>query len=356
MKKEARLLYSRAADSLVLGVDHFNRSWDRGRTEAVLIFLDRAFELLLKAVIVQKGGQIRDKKDGSLTIGHDACLRLCFSDAKVKCLNAEDVMSLQNLNSLRDAAQHYIVEPSEGQLYVYSQAAVTTFKRLADEALGMSLGDDVPDRMVVVSASPPADFGALLDLEFEDIKRMVAPGSRKRLDAHARIRTMAVLERSLEGERSQPTTNELNKIVTRINGGEEWRSIFPGVATIYIDPVEAGIGLNLRITKATGEAIHLVSEGTPGSAVVAVKRVSELDYYSLGFADLHEKLKKKDDRVGTNKLSYLIKREGLKESLDHAKMISIGKTRHQRYSPKSLDHLYKIITEGDINAIWASRN
>ena len=355
MKKEARLLYARALDSLVIGVDHFNRCWDRGRTESVLIFLDRAFELLLKAIIVHKGGSIRDKRDKALTIGHDACLRLCFSDAKVKCLGEEDVISLQNLNNLRDAAQHYIVEPSEGQLYVYAQAAVTAFRRLAKDGLGLNLGDDVPDRMVVVSANPPASFGALLDLEFADIKKMVAPKSRKRLDAHARLRTMAVLEKSLEGERSQPTTAELNKIVKRINAGEAWRDIFPGVATIYIDPEESGIGLSLRITKNKGEAVHLVSEGAPGAAVVAVKRVAELDYFSLGFTDLLAKLKKKDPRVGFNKLGYLIKRENLQKNSECMKTFMVGKTKHVRYSPKALDHLYKIVTTENIDEIWSSR-
>lgn len=356
MKKETKLLYSRAVDSLVMGVDHFNRCWDRGRTEAVLIFLDRAFELLLKAIIVERGGSIRDKRDATRTLGHHSCLRQCFSNPKVRCLSDEDVVALQNLNSLRDAAQHYIVEPSEGQLYVYAQSAVTMFKRLTADALGLEISAHVPDRMVVISASPPQNFGALLDFEFEDIRSMVAPGSRRRLDAHARLRSIAVLERSLEGERAQPTTGELNKVIGRINAGEAWRDIFPGVATIYIDPDNgAGVGLALRISKSQGEAVHLVSEGGAGAAVVAVRRVDELAYFSLGFRDILDKLKLKDSRVGFNKLSYLITREGLKEDPDCAKMIRIGGTNHQRYSPKALDHLYRIVTEHDIDEIWASR-
>lgn len=90
MKRETKLLYRRAVDSLVMGVDHFNRCWDRGRTEAVLIFLDRAFELVLKAIIVERGGRIREKNDTSLTIGFDSCLRQCISVEKLKCLSEED--------------------------------------------------------------------------------------------------------------------------------------------------------------------------------------------------------------------------------------------------------------------------
>ncbi len=37
MRKECKTLHAKAVDSLVLAVDHFNRAWDRGRTEAVLI-------------------------------------------------------------------------------------------------------------------------------------------------------------------------------------------------------------------------------------------------------------------------------------------------------------------------------
>jgi hypothetical protein len=110
MRKEARTLYGKAADSLVLAVDHFNRIWDRGRTEAVLILLDRAFELLLKAVIIHRNGKIREKGNSSLTIGFDSCLRKCISEEPIRCLMEDEAVTLQNLNSLRDAAQHYFTD------------------------------------------------------------------------------------------------------------------------------------------------------------------------------------------------------------------------------------------------------
>jgi hypothetical protein len=54
LKKETRLLKAKALSSLLLGVEHFNRPWDVGRTDAVLIFLDHSFEMLLKAAILQR--------------------------------------------------------------------------------------------------------------------------------------------------------------------------------------------------------------------------------------------------------------------------------------------------------------
>jgi hypothetical protein len=107
MRKECKTLHVKAVDSLVVAVDHFNRAWDdRGRTEAALILLDRAFELLLKAIIVHRAGgnAIREKKKEGMTIGFDLCLRNCLSDVDLKCLNEDEVVAPQSLNTLRDAA------------------------------------------------------------------------------------------------------------------------------------------------------------------------------------------------------------------------------------------------------------
>ena len=60
MKQLPKALFAKSLDSLVLAIEHFNRPWDRGRHEAVLILLDRAFELLLKSLILHQGGKIRE--------------------------------------------------------------------------------------------------------------------------------------------------------------------------------------------------------------------------------------------------------------------------------------------------------
>jgi hypothetical protein len=76
MRREAKELLERSLDSLLTSIRHFNDPMDRGRQDAVLIFLDRAFELLLKATIVHRGGVIREAGEKH-TIGHDKCIRRC---------------------------------------------------------------------------------------------------------------------------------------------------------------------------------------------------------------------------------------------------------------------------------------
>lgn len=111
MRREAKTLLRKAIESLTLSVDHFNRPCDCGRQEAVLIFLDRAFELLMKSVIVHKGGPIREANSKE-TIGSDHCVRKCLNDGTVRCLTEEEALTAQITNSLRDAAQHYMIEIS----------------------------------------------------------------------------------------------------------------------------------------------------------------------------------------------------------------------------------------------------
>ena len=158
MRKESRTLHAKAVDSLVLAVDHFNRAWDRGRTEAVAILLDRSFELLLNAIIVHRAGgsAIREPGKQGMTLGFDACLRKCLSDAQLKCIDEDDAVALQALNTLRDAAQHYMVEMAEEHLYIHAQSAVTLFGRLTGDIFGRHLADDIPRRILPVCAKVPS--------------------------------------------------------------------------------------------------------------------------------------------------------------------------------------------------------
>jgi hypothetical protein len=50
------MLLEKATDSLLLGIEKFNCPFERGRVTSILIFLDHAFEMVLKAAILHRGG------------------------------------------------------------------------------------------------------------------------------------------------------------------------------------------------------------------------------------------------------------------------------------------------------------
>ncbi len=349
MKREARVLFAKAIDSLVLSIEHFNRPWDRGREEVVLILLDRSFELLLKAAIVHQGGKIREPR-AKETIGHEKCVRKCLTDAQVKCLDEDQALTIQIINSLRDAAQHYLLEISEQQLYLYAQAGVTLVDSLLRDVFDKTLTDFLPERVLPISTSPPKDLHVLMAAEFAEIKEMVKPRSRRRLEARAKLRSLAIVESSLRGERSQPSKGELDRLLGDVSSNKSWEDVFPGVASLSLDTAGSGLSVSLRITKKSGEPVSLVPEGTPGATLIAVKRVNELSFYSLGLKDLAEKVGLTSPRALT-----VVQELDLQSDDDYFKEIAVGKVKYKRYSSAALDRVREELPNLDLDDIWSRR-
>lgn len=198
MKKEAKHLYIKAIDSLTLSIELFNRPNDCARIHGILIFMDHSFEMLLKAAILHKGGKIKEKR-AKETIGFSACVRRAFSIEGIKFLSEEEVLTLQSLNGLRDAAQHYTLEISEQHLYFQAQAGLTLFRDIVRKVFDIELKTELPVRVLPLSTIPPTDIQAFFDSEVSDIKKLLQPKSRKRLEALEKLRALAIVENSIQG-------------------------------------------------------------------------------------------------------------------------------------------------------------
>lgn len=156
LRPDVERLLSQAVDSLTNGVDHFNRSSDQGRQASVLIFLEHACEILLKAGLLQRGSDIRDGATG-YTISFDNCLNRGADDGDVKFLADDERATLRVLNGLRDQAQHYLVDVSEQVLYTVAQSTLTLFGKLVARLFGISLAERLPRRVLPLRPTrPPA--------------------------------------------------------------------------------------------------------------------------------------------------------------------------------------------------------
>jgi hypothetical protein len=349
MKREARLLLHKACDSLVLSIELFNRPHDRGRVSGVLIQLDHSFEMLLKAALLHKGGRIREKR-AKETIGFDACVRRGLSGGPVKFLTEEQALTLQTINGLRDAAHHHLLEISEGQLYVHMQSGVTLFRDLLRQVFGQELRDYLPTRVLPVSTTPPADLATLFDSEVDEIRKLLRPGKRRRIEAEARLRPLAILDSTIRGEKGQPSAGDLRRIGQELVGDRKWPEVFLGVAAVEISSDGAGPTLSLRLSKKEGIPIQLVPEGTPGASIVAVKRVDELGFYSLGAKQLSEKV-----GVTMPKVVAVVDHLGIRKDQECYKEFKIGSVLHKRYSPKAIERITAAIADEGIDKIWAKR-
>ena len=192
------------------------------------------------------------------------------------------------------------------------------------------------------------DIQALFNHEIEEVKKLIQPSNRKNLEALEKLRALAILENSIQGIETQPSDAELKSLAKKLKDGSAWHQIFPGTSTITFTTNGYGPALDLRITKLEdGIPFTPVPEGTPGAAIVAIKRVNELDYYNLNLTALSDKTK-----IKTNKLGAVIKELKIQNNKDAFKEIKINSQTYRRYSSLALDILKKELPLMDIEKVW----
>jgi hypothetical protein len=346
MKKEARLLLSKACDSLVLSIEFFNRPHDIGRVTTTLILLDHSFEMLLKAAILHRGGKIREKR-ANQTIGFDKCVRTSLSDGQIKFLSEEQALIIQGINILRDAAQHHLLDISENQFYIQVQSGLTLFRDLFSSVFHKDIYELLPRRVLPVSTVAPVNLEILFDTEIEEISKLLHPTSRKKIEAHAKLRPLVILDSSIRGNSVPPSNRKLLKIANQLVGGKNWQEIFPGVASIDITTTGTGPSVAIRWTKKEGVPIHTVPEGTPGAAIVAIKRVNELDFYNFNLKKVAESVK-----LTPPKTIAMIRYLKIEENEEYFKIIKIGKNEFKRYSQKAVQLIVEKIPQVNLKEIW----
>jgi hypothetical protein len=302
--------------------------------------------MLLKSAILHRGGAIREKR-AKETIGFDSCVRRGLSTGKIKFLDEKQALLLQAINGLRDAAQHHLLDMSEGHLYMHAQAAVTLFRDLLRSVFGKDVREFMPERVLPISTSPPVDLVTLFDSEINEIKKLLSPGRRRKLEAEARLRPLAILDTTIAGQKGQPSTGDLRRIGQKLLEGQNWQDLFRGASAIEFTSDGAGSTVSLRLSKKEGIPIELVPEGTPGASVVAIKRVDELGYYNLGAKDLAEKC-----GMTIPKIVMVVGHLGLRGDLDCYKEFRIGKTVFKRYSQKAIERIRSCLEQTNVDEIW----
>jgi hypothetical protein len=230
---------------------------------------------------------------------------------------------------------------------MYTQSGITLFSDLLKDVFRSSLADEMPERVLPVSTKLPTDLTALMGDEVKVIRDLLKPGGRKKVEARSRARALAIMEGAVRGMRTQPRTSELNRTLKQIAEGQSWNHVFPGIASLRLDSTGDGIPIQLRITKKEGVPVHLVPEGAPGAAVVAVKRVDELGYYTLGLNQIAEKV-----GLSPARTLAVIRRLRIQDDKEFFKSIQIGKAGFKRYSSKAVERIKDELPKLDLQTVW----
>lgn len=343
--RDAKTLKAKAIGSLRTAMTAFNSYDDDGRVTMVLMHLQHACEMLLKAVLIQHKVKVFDKGTGR-SIGFEKCLGLCQAHHQ---LTADEAGIMRAIDALRDAAQHWFVFVSEDLLYLQTRALITAFDAYLKRLLDDSLSAHFPPRVLPISTMPPGDFEFLVDKEFTLVEELLKPGRRARDEARARIRTMLAMEAIVTDE-VEISERDIDRIEKAMRGGAEFNAVFPRLATIGTTTTGEGVNLVVHFSKKQGAPVHYVGGDDPAAAAA----VREVDLRKK----FHIQAKALADKVGLSppKAKVLRAHLGIDNDASCSHVFEFGSQKIRCFSDNAIQKMKAALNGIDIDELWANRN
>jgi len=342
--RDARTLRDKSITSLKAGMAAFNSYNDEGRVTTVLLHLQHACEMLIKAVLVQNKHKVFDNKT-NITIGLDKSIRICQSNHG---LSDDEAGAMRTIDALRDSAQHWFVFVSEDILYLNTRALITAYDSYIKRTLGDDIHSHIPPRVLPVSTKPPGDFEFLVDREYSLVMDLLNPGRRKRDEARARIRSMLAME-AVVAEGVHVTERDVDRVEKAIKAGKPFSEVFPRLTTVGTYTDGEGVSLTVRFSKKEGAPIRHIGGDDPTEAA-AIRDVDLRKKYYLRPKGLADKL-------GINPMKSKALRDYLGIDADATcyQLFQFEKTKLHSYSDNAVNKMQKALEDGKLDEAWANR-
>lgn len=347
MKATAKRLHTKALSSMRTAITAFNNPQDDGRATVVLLHLQHAFEMLLKAALVQGGVKVFDKRSGR-SIGFEAAVNQACQLASLK-VTQDEAGTLRAIDALRDDEQHWFNDVSEGLLYLHARAAVTLFDELLYRVFKEKLADHLPNRVLPVSTEPPQDLLTLVDREYAKIAELLRPRRRARGDARAKIRTLLALEAHV-GEDSKVSDADVDRVEKGIKASKGREQVFPKLNPLAANVTGEGLTVKVKIVKqAEALPVRLVRDGSDDEVdeAAAVREVDLQKKFHWSFYDLADKL-----GITRPRATALRRHLGIDSRPDYVHVFEFGSQRHNRYSDNALTLMRDTLEQLDMDEIW----
>jgi len=348
LRQEVKVLKAKSVASLRSSVAAFNDPDDDGRHTRVLLTLQHAFEMLLKAALVhtqsRQADSVFDRKTGR-SIGFEKCVALATERDAIRLRDSE-AGALRAIDAMRDDEQHWFNQVSEQILYLQARLAITAFDDILRRVFDESLADHLPVRVLPLSLDPPKTFDTLVDSEYEAIGDLLRPGKRMSHEARGRIRTLLALE-SYAGEESKVSKNDVDRVQEGVRSGLPIEQVF--LKLVMLQSTAGGIGTELvvRMTKKEGAPVRYVSDESIPAA--AIREVDLQKKFHIRSKDLADKLGLTPPRCVA-----LRRHTGIDRNEKVAHVFRFGAQRHLRFSDHAVKLLREALSEVDMAVIWAS--
>lgn len=346
VKNTARTLHGKALSSLRTAMTAFNSPYDDGRATTVLLHLQHAFEMLLKAALSQGGAKVFDKRTGR-SIGFEAAVNQASQLQAVK-ITQDEAALLRAIDALRDDEQHWFNDVAEGLLYLYARGAVTLFDELLTRAFGQKLADHLPTRVLPISTEAPQDFLTLVDSEYASIAELLKPGRRARYEARAKIRTLLALEAHVS-EDVRVSDTDVNRVENGIKDGKTRATVFPRLGSVSADISGEGINVKVKIVKRDDAMPVRIAKADDEVDAAAIREVDLQDKFHWTSSKLSDKL-----GITTLKASALREHLGIDGDPSCTRAIPHNRSVLVYYSDNALTKMRDAVRDLDLDAIWES--
>lgn len=216
----------------------------------MLLNLQHAFEMLLKAIIWEERAEIQPKSGGN-----SYALRECLGIVRgMGKLSEDEAVVAATIAAHRDAVQHQGAHVSEERLYLDAGSGLRLFDDLLARCFNTRLADypDFASRMLPVSANPPREMFLLTSSDVEQIRDLLKRPKHRNAEALAFLRTLVVSEQAandLVTKPTPPTEKQLQRVAKKLQEADDWTAILPGIARLSLEQDE-GMTYNLRILKS----------------------------------------------------------------------------------------------------------
>lgn len=337
----------RALDSIRLSIELFNRPHEQGRVESVLLLSLHAHEMLAKAIVRKHGRSVWRRRE-SRSISYEKALAMLGPD-DLGIIDEGMSIALRALSNLRDAAQHYILDLSEQDLYLQIQGAVTSFDSLLRAEFQEGLADHLPARVLPISTQPPESLELLVDSEVSQIRDLLRPGRRRTAQAKAKLRAMVALDLAAAGQHRNASPLEIDRAAKRLREGRAWQDVLPNLASLAIETTGTGQTFNLRITKR-GEAgvvrfAETEDEAEDAAIIREVDRTNQYPFLVSQLADLCG--------LTRPKTSALVWKLGLLDDENYSTVFTHGRSTFRQYNHEALRKLREAAGQLDMHEVWA---
>ncbi len=162
-------LLEKSQEAFIVGIELYNKPTIKYRVEGFSFFICNAWELLLKAYLLQRDGEdsIYYSADRKRTKNLSNCIEQIFTNKKDPLR-----MNLEQIIDLRNSSTHFVTSEYE-QIYVpFFQSCVLNYTNKLSEFFGIDITKNIPSNFLVLSVklSPidPAEIHARYPQEIAD--------------------------------------------------------------------------------------------------------------------------------------------------------------------------------------------